>query len=114
MGSWDVTTLAELREAIKLGIFDVLEQALDESYRADLWMLPDDGSDAVALEPSGEGPSGRAGAEMVTDPDSRRVLLGLNDGGLMLWDLAAVNEALAPFGDPEVAGIVLERWGSRC
>jgi hypothetical protein len=67
-------------------------QALDGSYRADLWRLADDGSDAVALEPSGDGPPGRAGAGMVTDPASRRVLLfGGRDenGGLAdVWALA--------------------------
>ncbi len=70
-------------------------QALDGSYQGDLWTLPDAGGDAVALEPAGESPPGRAGAEMVTDPDEGRVLLfGGRDanGGLAdLWALAGVG-----------------------
>ena len=70
-------------------------QALDMSYRGDLWMLPDAGGDAVALEPAGESPPGRAGAEMVTDTDTGRVLLfGGRDanGGLAdLWALAGAG-----------------------
>ena len=66
-------------------------QALDGSFRDDLWMLPDAEGDAVALEPAGEGPAGRAGAEMVTDPDTGRVLLfggrDANDGLADLWAL---------------------------
>jgi Galactose oxidase, central domain len=50
-------------------------QALDASYLGDLWLLPDAGGDAVALEPRGPGPSGRAGAEMVSDAETGRVLL---------------------------------------
>jgi Galactose oxidase, central domain len=70
-------------------------QALDGSYRGDLWILPDAGGDAVALEPDGERPPGRAGAEMVTDPSTDRVLLfGGRDanGGLAdIWSLAGVG-----------------------
>jgi hypothetical protein len=70
-------------------------QALDGSYRGDLWMLPDAAGDAVALEPAGESPPGRAGAEMVTDLDAGRVLLfGGRDanGGLAdLWALAGAG-----------------------
>jgi hypothetical protein len=70
-------------------------QALDTSYRSDLWMLPDAGGDAVALEPTGESPPGRAGAEMVTDTEAGRVLLfgGRGaDGGLAdLWALAGTG-----------------------
>jgi WD40 repeat protein len=36
--------------------------------------------------------------------DSSGVLLGLNDGGLISWDLAAVHETLASFGHADVAG----------
>ena len=66
-------------------------QALDTSYLDDLWLLADAGGDAVALEPAGDAPPGRAGAEMVTDPASGRVLLfgGRDaDGGRSdLWAL---------------------------
>ena len=50
-------------------------QTLDTSYLDDLWLLADAGGDAVALEPAGDAPPGRAGAEMVTDPASGRMLL---------------------------------------
>jgi hypothetical protein len=50
-------------------------QALDSSFLGDLWLLPDSGRDAARLDPVGEAPPGRAGAEMVADRDSGRVLL---------------------------------------
>ena len=71
-------------------------QALDMSYLDDLWLLPDAAGDAVELEPATEGPSGRAGAAIVADPASGRLLLfgGRDaDGGLGdLWALTGEIE----------------------
>lgn len=65
-------------------------QALDESFLADLWLLPDGSADAHALE-AGAGPTGRAGAELVTDTQGGRLLLfgGRDDAGAKaeLWEL---------------------------
>ena len=70
-------------------------QALDMSYLDDLWLLPD-AAGAVELEPPGEGPSARAGAAVVADPGSGRILLfgGRDaDGGLGdLWSLTGEIE----------------------
>lgn len=70
-------------------------QALDASYHGDLWLLADEGGDAARLEPAGDAPPPRAGAEMVTDPGSDRVLLfgGRDtDGGLGdLWALTGMS-----------------------
>ena len=67
-------------------------QALDSAYLDDLWLLADAGGDAVALEPSGDAPPGRAGAELVTDPASGRVLLfGGRDANGGLGDLWALT-----------------------
>jgi hypothetical protein len=71
-------------------------QALDMSYLGDLWLLPDQGGDAVELTPATEAPSGRAGAAMVVDPGSDRVLLfgGTDAGGGLadLWRLTGTTE----------------------
>ena len=67
-------------------------QALDMSYLDDLWLFSDAASSAVALEPATESPSGRAGAAMVVDPGSGRVLLlGGRDADGALADLWALN-----------------------
>ena len=50
-------------------------QALDQGYLADLWLLADDEVDARPMEVSGDGPAGRAGAEIVRDHEGGRVLL---------------------------------------
>ena len=50
-------------------------QALDGTFLADLWLLADDAVDAVTLEPAGDPPSGRAGAELVVDAARGRALL---------------------------------------
>ena len=42
-------------------------QALDGAYRNDLWLLDDDAVDAQALDPGGDPPLGRAGAELIAD-----------------------------------------------
>ena len=66
-------------------------QALDGSYLADLWILADGTADARQLAPSGEGPGGRAGAEMIRDRRASRYLLfgGRDEAGAMadLWQL---------------------------
>jgi len=71
-------------------------QALDMSYFDDLWLFPDQGGDAVELMPATEGPPGRAGAAMVVDPESDRVLLfgGRDAGGGLadLWGLTGTVE----------------------
>ena len=71
-------------------------QALDMSYLDDLWLFPDAAGDAVVLEPATQGPSGRAGAAVVADPGSDRILLfgGRDaDGGLGdLWSLTGTIE----------------------
>jgi hypothetical protein len=52
-------------------------QALDMSYLDDLWLLADDSADAQHVELAGDGPQpvGRAGAELIADPERGRVLL---------------------------------------
>jgi len=50
-------------------------QALDGTYLGDLWRLADDAPDAMVLEPTGDGPRGRAGAELVLDASRGRALL---------------------------------------
>jgi hypothetical protein len=71
-------------------------QALDQTYLADLYVLPDTG-DATLLEPDGEPPPGRAGAEIVVDPDRNRVLLfGGRDADRAygdIWELANLDAA---------------------
>jgi hypothetical protein len=67
-------------------------QAIDGSYLADLWRIDDGAPDAVVLEPAGEPPPGRAGAELVRDDDRSRILLfgGRDADGARadLWQLA--------------------------
>jgi hypothetical protein len=52
-------------------------QAIDGSYLGDLWLLDDGAADAEQVEPVGDGPQpvGRAGAEMIADPERGRTLL---------------------------------------
>lgn len=70
-------------------------QALDMSYRNDLWRLPDAGGEAVRVEPGGEAPSGRAGAEMIVDASAGRVLLfGGRDAEAALDDIWSLNGPL--------------------
>jgi len=54
-------------------------QAADGSYLADAWLLPDGSADAEPLEVSGDGPAGRAGAELVRDASGRILLFGGRD-----------------------------------
>ena len=49
--------------------------ALDETYLADLWLLEDGAVDAQAIEPAGDPPPGRAGAELIVDVGRSRALL---------------------------------------
>ncbi len=52
-------------------------QAVDMSYLGDLWLLADGAADAEQVVPVGDGPqpAGRAGGELITDPERGRVLL---------------------------------------
>jgi hypothetical protein len=67
-------------------------QALDGSFLADTWVLPDDGGDAMPVEAAG--PPERAGAELVADMERDRLLLfgGRNADGAMadMWQLNGV------------------------
>ncbi len=67
---------------------------LDETYLDDLWLLSDDAADARQLEPAGERPPGRAGAELIVDAGRSRGLLfgGRGDDGAFddLWILAGL------------------------
>jgi hypothetical protein len=67
-------------------------QALDGTYLGDLWRFADGAPDAVALTPTGDGPSGRAGAELILDGARDRALLfggRTADGALDdTWSLA--------------------------
>ncbi len=71
-------------------------QALDGSYLGDTWVLADGSADAEQVELAGEGPepTGRAGAELVADPERNRLLLfggRTADGALDdLWALAGL------------------------
>ncbi|MGH2429689.1 MAG: Kelch repeat-containing protein [Candidatus Limnocylindria bacterium] len=67
-------------------------QDLEEGYLADLWRF-DDGSDgAIAMEVAGEGPAGRAGAELIRDAARGRLLLfGGRDGAARFGDLWALT-----------------------
>jgi hypothetical protein len=50
-------------------------QALDGTYLGDLWRFADGAPDAVMLAPTGDGPPGRAGAELILDGARDRALL---------------------------------------
>ncbi|MEO6577420.1 MAG: kelch repeat-containing protein [Candidatus Limnocylindria bacterium] len=50
-------------------------QAIDGGYLADLWLLEDGELDGGELTPTGTLPPGRAGAELIVDPDGGRALL---------------------------------------
>lgn len=50
-------------------------QALDGSYLADAFVLNDGEADAIAVEPGGQAPAPRVGAEMIVDAARGRVLL---------------------------------------
>ncbi|MDQ3148862.1 MAG: hypothetical protein M3Q38_02910, partial [Chloroflexota bacterium] len=50
-------------------------QAVDGGFQNDLWLLTDDAVDAEALEPAGDPPPGRAGAELVVDTMGGRAIL---------------------------------------
>lgn len=50
-------------------------QGLDGGYQNDLWRLADESSDAEALEPVGDAPPGRAGAELIVDEAAERAIL---------------------------------------
>ena len=67
-------------------------QAADGTYHGDLWILDDEDADAASVQPEGDGPSGRAGAELVRDATHDRVLLfgGRSDEGALddLWSLS--------------------------
>ena len=69
-------------------------QAIDESYLGDLWMLTDDDPNATPLEVGGDGPAGRAGAELVLDAERGRALLfgGRSADGALgdLWTLSGL------------------------
>jgi hypothetical protein len=66
-------------------------QALDGSYLDDLWWLGDGDADAEPVDPAGQPPPPRAGAELVVDAEGGRALLfgGRNDAGAMgdVWSL---------------------------
>ena len=66
-------------------------QALDGSYRADLWVLADESDDAIEVAVEGDLPPARAGAELVHDAERGRVLLfgGRSADGALddLWSL---------------------------
>ena len=65
--------------------------ALDGGYLHDLWLLADDAVDTQALEPAGDPPPARAGAELIVDVTRSRALLfgGRDEGGALddLWIL---------------------------
>jgi hypothetical protein len=69
-------------------------QSIDGGFLADAWYMPDDGAPS-ALEPAGAdatGPTARAGATLVADPERGRLLLfgGRNAEGALadIWALA--------------------------
>ena len=70
-------------------------QALDGAYRNDLWLLDDDAVDAQALDPAGDPPPGRAGAELIADMRGGRAILfgGRAAGGALddTWVLAGLG-----------------------
>lgn len=67
-------------------------QAVDGGFLSDAWLLFDGTAEARELPISGAAPAGRAGAELIADPDRDRLLLfgGRNgEGGLAdLWELS--------------------------
>lgn len=75
-------------------------QALDKTYLADTYLLTDGAADAIAIEPQGEPPPGRAGAEMVLDAARDRILLfGGRDADRAyddLWELSDIGSSLGP------------------
>ena len=69
-------------------------QGVDGTFLADLWLLADDAADAAMLDPAGEPPAGRAGAELVVDEGRGRALLfgGRGADGALddLWALGGL------------------------
>ena len=71
-------------------------QAIDTGFLGDLWLLADGSMDAEQVEPVGDRPQpvGRAGAELIADPERGRVILfggRTADGALSdLWALAGL------------------------
>ena len=71
-------------------------QAIDSSYLGDLWLLADGSADATPIVPVGDSPEpvGRAGAELIVDPERGRALLfggRTSDGALDdVWALAGL------------------------
>jgi hypothetical protein len=67
---------------------------LDGSYLDDLWLLADDAVDARALEPAGNLPPARAGAELIVDAARGRALLfgGRDEDGALddMWILSGL------------------------
>jgi hypothetical protein len=55
--------------------------ALDETYLGDLWLLADDSVEAHVLDPAGDPPPGRAGAELIVDAARGRAILFGGHGG---------------------------------
>lgn len=67
-------------------------QAVDGGFQSDAWLLSDGMGDARELQVSGATPPGRAGAELIADPDRDRLLLfgGRNGDGAFadVWELS--------------------------
>jgi len=67
-------------------------QAVDSGYQDDLWLLEDGAVDARALEPDGDRPPGRAGAELIVDASTdRAILFGGRSADGALDDTWALN-----------------------
>lgn len=67
-------------------------QAIDGSFLSDAWLLFDGSAESREVQVSGPTPPGRAGAELIADPDRGRLLLfggRTADGALSdVWELA--------------------------
>ncbi|MGQ0607190.1 MAG: Kelch repeat-containing protein [Chloroflexota bacterium] len=50
-------------------------QAIDGGFQNDLWLLGDGAVDAQAMDPGGDPPAGRAGAELIVDEGGARAIL---------------------------------------
>ena len=106
---WDVRGDRLVRPLGKPGTFEGGHIAVSPDGR---WLAAQDTATAVAIADLERGEIAYTFREehcplksMAWSPDSRRLALGLSDGGLVVWDLHAIRKQLADLGLDEPTGI---------